>query len=135
MPTVIEEKTSAWPPVVGTIYRNRPSKESKWNTYRVENLVQNSTFQLGNGSYHCEYTFTPVETEQRILFSKKNHLPQDFTALTYAEWEDYRDMTDAEKFPQSVIDFLGLKIQQEWNNRKLANQKILLDQWLRGEKE
>ncbi len=68
------EETSTWPPVVGTIYKNR-TLDGTWSECSVIAIRPLDFFELQSkdGIYHVQYTYT-------------NH--GDKTEMEYFEWVD-----------------------------------------------
>jgi hypothetical protein len=87
-----EEVTSAWPPKIGTTYRNRASGNERWSHYKLTQLEANKTFTLEDtkGNYHVKYSFKPLK--------------DDSTEFEYHEWTVHTDLESL--FPKKHLEKL-----------------------------
>ena len=71
--SIIEEVLEGYPPMVGSVYKNR-GEDSEWDSYKVLEFEQNKIFTLGDldRNYHVRYTYVD--------------LGDDRTEMEYFEW-------------------------------------------------
>ena len=84
------EETDAWPPVVGTTYKNR-TITGIWSECTVVAIQPPSFFELRSKDrmYHVQYTYTAYENE---------------TEMEYFEWVDMGELEGA--FEQKILAHL-----------------------------
>ena len=79
-----EEISTEYPPVVGTIYKNR-GDVGEWDFYKVIEFKKNQLFtmKISDGNYHVRYTYkklSDVKTEMEYFeWVEKGELENPFT--------------------------------------------------------
>ena len=59
---ISQEQTNAWPPKLGTIYKNQ-DKSGVWRDLVMTEFEENKMFVMTNGptGYHVRYTLIPID--------------------------------------------------------------------------
>jgi hypothetical protein len=91
--TMQEEISDAYPPEVGTIYKNT-SNGLDWDFYEVIELEKNKIFTLSDleDNYHVRYSYKSLD--------------ENTTELEYFEWMAQGDLSNP--FKQNVLEKLKL---------------------------
>jgi uncharacterized protein YndB with AHSA1/START domain len=84
IPSIVEEKADKYPPLVGTIYKNR-GETAEWNQYKVVEYEKNRLFTLASidGNYSVRYTYKRLDDYQTEMgyfeWMKNGELKKPFT--------------------------------------------------------
>ena len=96
IPSIQEEITDAYPPKVGTQYKNR-GKSLVWDYYIVVEFDKNKIFTLSDadGNYNVKYTYKRINERQ--------------TEMEYFEWMKKGELTNP--FRKEILQNLKLVLE------------------------
>ena len=82
VPSIQEEISDAYPPKIGTVYKNR-GKGSDWVVYTVVEYKKNKVFALSDDNYGVRYSYRKIhDTETEMVYvewMKDGQLKKPFT--------------------------------------------------------